>query len=167
MRPSRPLVQTVSGQARHRLRRSDVPRPSAANVVLLSSVALSRPGSGRGGRLPPLDAGLLRSAVEPASGLANAPLRSPPSPPHQTASPASLPFAPAPWSLADSQPPPTSLRTHPPAARLPATKATQDKHASASDVVRPPYPARTTKKGYKHITRGSSGWRRCSFVDGA
>ena len=67
MRPSRPLAQRVSGQARHTLRRSDLPRPSAANDVLLSSVALSRPGSGRGGRLPPLDAGLLRSAVGPHS----------------------------------------------------------------------------------------------------
>ena len=67
MRPSRPLAQRVSGQARHTLRRSDLPRPSAANDVLLSGVALSRPGSGRGGRLPPLDASLLRSAVGPHS----------------------------------------------------------------------------------------------------
>ena len=55
----------------------------------------------------PFARGLLHSAVKPLAGLANAPFRSPLAPTRQTASPASLRCAPAPWSLADSLPAPT------------------------------------------------------------
>ena len=60
----------------------------------------------------PLDAGLFRSAVGPHSVPPMHPLQSPPSPSHQTASPASLRCAPAPWSLGDSLPAHT-IPSHP------------------------------------------------------
>lgn len=92
--------------------------------------------------------------------------RQSPSPPRTRPPPRpTLRCAPGPWSLADSQPPPSKPRTHPPAARLPATKADKVSHARATDAVRPAYPARTAAKGYIHITRGSSGSRRCRCVD--
>lgn len=67
MRPSRPLAQTVSGQARHRLRRSDVPRLRRERTTLIRTV--SRPGSDRGGRLPSHIVGLFRGSREPKVSL--------------------------------------------------------------------------------------------------
>jgi hypothetical protein len=101
----------------------------------------------------PLDAGLFRSAVGPHSVPPMHPLQSPSSPSRQTASPASLRFAPAPWSLPDSQPPHKATTPIPRLRDWTATKANWGAQAPTTVRNRPSYHARRTAKGYKYISR--------------
>ena len=106
---------------------------------------VSRPGSGRGGRLPPLHVGLFRCSREPEVSL---PRRSRARRPH-TARPPPRPRS-------------TSFRalwTDPAAPILPATRLDSTigqpaSHARKSVRMRAPYPARTGEKRYKYITLG-------------
>ena len=76
-----------------------------------------------------------------------------PTPSHQTASPASLRFAPAPWSLPDSQPPHKATTPIPRLRDWTATKANWGAQAPTTVRNRPSYHARRTAKGYKYISR--------------
>ena len=179
--PEGPLAQTVSGQARHRLRRyarvSDVAscfyswdsagsrRPSSpASTSVPRSLPLGRSGPGPGGRLPTLRAGLFRCSREPEVSL---PPRSRARRPHAARPPPrpTLRCAPCPWSLADLQAAPASMKATMPAtspaptslpARLPTTKADRGTYAPWAVRIRAPYHARRTVQGVIYTQQGAA-----------
>ena len=119
-----------------------------------------RPGRPSAHRTMPVFVGVWESKV-------SQPLcrQSPPSPPRQTASPATLHCVPRPWSLGDSE---TGIRisaradahditryTGPP-QRLPATKANQGNHAPASVLMPASYPARRIRTRIYFYHKGAA-----------
>ena len=95
------------------------------------------------------------------------PLRrqSPPTPSRQTASPASLRFAPAPWWFRDSKAGtriPDRIKSNDSARatvqplRLQTTKAYKLTYAAVAVPHPPPYPARRGEKGYIYIHQGAA-----------
>ena len=102
------------------------------------------------------------------------PLRrqSPPTPSRQTASPASLRFAPAPWSLGDSKPGFPHRwqhhidRRHPPGRPVLETPSNQGLPRGSRPDVSAFSSALPRSKGSKRVyifTQGSSGSRRCGW----
>ena len=100
--PFRLQAQTVSEQVRHRLRREVSARqhtlPRTSYPDRASEPFRLRPVRPSAYRTMPVFVGVWEPEV-------SQPLhrQSPPSPPHQTASPATLHFVPRPWSLGDSK----------------------------------------------------------------